>query len=110
MPICLRRPGGATYPPSDEEVCKYFAEFSNNDNDLSLRAHTAIACFLGAAHTIMLKWLTEKKARLLNLADVHASWHKLMEKEVEREERKAFFQEVVQTARKVRNLGSAFLC
>ena len=110
MPICLRRPGGATYPPSDEEVYKYFAEFSNNDNDLSLKAHTAIACFLGAAHTIMLRWLNEKKARLLNQAELRASWHRLMEKEVGREERKSFFHEVVQTARKVRYLELSFLC
>lgn len=109
LPICLRRPGGATYPPADEEVYKYFAEFSSSDNDLSLKAHTAIACFLGAAHTTMLKWLIAKKARLPNPADLRASWHKVMEKEVGREERQAFFQEVVQTARKVSYLGSSLL-
>ncbi|KAF8501239.1 hypothetical protein BU17DRAFT_72018 [Hysterangium stoloniferum] len=56
----LTEAGAAGYPPSDLEVVKYFAAFTK-DNDLSLTAHDAIACFLAAAHKIMLDWLQTAK-------------------------------------------------
>lgn len=44
VPICLAIPG---YPPSDLD---YFSNLPNNDQNLA--THTAIACFLVAAHEL----------------------------------------------------------
>jgi hypothetical protein len=48
--------GGTSYPLPDSKVVDCFNDLSK-DNDLSLNAHIAIACFLAAAHTTMLERL-----------------------------------------------------
>lgn len=80
-------------------------EFFSNlpcDNDLSLTAHAAIACFIAAAHLVMLEYL--QKARNengLNGLELLMHWHELMEPTGVRDGRDVFFTEVVNRANKV---------
>jgi len=66
---------------------------------LSISAHATIARFLGAAHSTMLKWLTE--AKIDTAKDLLIYWHTLMEDSSMRTNREKFFQEVVEVAKSV---------
>ncbi|KAF8525518.1 hypothetical protein BU17DRAFT_62670 [Hysterangium stoloniferum] len=79
LPICLRQAGAPGYPPSDLEVIKYFAALSK-DNNPSVTAHDAIACFLATAYTIMLDWLQITKIQYqFDRPQLLKHWHELME-------------------------------
>jgi hypothetical protein len=78
--------------------------FSNlpHDNDLSLTAHAAIACFIAAAHLTMLEWLQKAhNENGFNGLQLLVYWHELMEPSGVRDGREAFFTEVVNRANKV---------
>ena len=106
LPICLRKFGEPGYPPGDQPVVKFFSELSRN-NDLSLKAHAAVASFLAAAHEIMLETL--RKARNerppneppLNGQQLLEYWHGLMEPIGARDSREEFFTKVVERAKTV---------
>jgi len=65
---------------------------------LSLTAHRAIACFLGAAHMIMLRELQQAKHENNFIVDeLLAHWHSLMENGAG-EGRKRIMEDVVEFA------------
>jgi len=68
----------------------------SKENDLSHAAHIAVASFIAAAHTTMLKWL--KRAQEGGASDLHTIWHQLMEPAEERADRNSFFSDVVKLA------------
>ncbi|KIM44537.1 hypothetical protein M413DRAFT_25012 [Hebeloma cylindrosporum] len=106
LPICLRRPGEPGYPLSDNEVYTYFQAYSVNNNDLSMKSHIATACFIGAAHKTMLRWL-KKRASDDMTADLHDWWYRIMEQEdTDNGSRKLFFEEVIELANDERNLAA----
>jgi hypothetical protein len=84
---------------SDKEVHGYFTSL-HNENDSSISAHLAIACFLGAAYRTMLKWLLEAQNNRTpeQLLD---HWHLMMERSPGRSDRDKFFLEVVSLANSV---------
>jgi hypothetical protein len=74
---------------------------------LSISAHAAIARFLGAAHTTMLKWLLEvQNGRTADELLIY--WHTLMEDSTMSTERDKFFREVVNVANSVSHWRSQF--
>ncbi|KAM6495125.1 hypothetical protein JOM56_009748 [Amanita muscaria] len=105
LPICLRKANGVGYPPGDESVVQYFnfnCSTIIEDKHVNYRAHAALACFLAAAYETMLKWLKTIKAEE-KCADTEAlrkHWHQRMEpgNSTAPEERKKFFNEVVERA------------
>jgi hypothetical protein len=104
--MCLRGPDDLGYPPGDHVVYDYFHKL-HNKNDLSISAHAAIAHFLGAAHTTMLKWLREAQTTR-NAEELLLYWHTLMEGSQVRTEREDFFLEVVKLANSVSHRCSQF--
>jgi hypothetical protein len=77
---------------------KFFSTLPKT-SDLSLTAHTAIACFLAAAHQTMLESLQEAcKEKGLNGPQLLEYWHELMEPTGVRDRREAFFTKVVERA------------
>ena len=62
---------------------------------MSYTAHIAVASFIAAAHTTMLKRL--KTAQEQNVGDLHRYWHEGMESR-DRGYRNAFFSEVTKLA------------
>jgi hypothetical protein len=62
---------------------------------LSYTVHIAVASFIAAAHTTMLKWL--KAAEGQNVGDLHRYWYERMESG-DRSYRNAFFLEVTNLA------------
>ena len=103
LPICLRAPGAPGYPPGDKAVYDYFAGLHHN-NDLSVSAHAAIACFLGAAHTTMLNYLRNAQAGRTPM-ELLGYWHSVME---ESEGRADFFEGVVNLAKSVNHFHLDF--
>jgi hypothetical protein len=100
LPICLRGPNDPGYPSGDVAVQKYFADLINEDQ-LSF-THSAIACFLGAAHATMLMKLQEKKHKEgYDGQALLAWWHRVMQDEGEREYRNEFITTVVSEAKSV---------
>ncbi|KAK2464840.1 hypothetical protein APHAL10511_003139 [Amanita phalloides] len=68
------------YPPGDKPVIKFFSAMPQFDVQNSLTAHIAIACFLAAAHQIMLETLQEAcKEKGLDGPPLLEYWHALME-------------------------------
>jgi hypothetical protein len=52
----------------------------DTDNDMSLTVHSAIVCFLTAAHETMLKWLEDaEQQHSLDAAGLHTWWDGMME-------------------------------
>ena len=101
LPICLHHPHSPGYPPSDEDVHGYFAKLAT-DNFMNLNAHSAIACFLAAAHETMLKWLKEEQQRgNCNGETLREWWHATMEQKAVRRRRQKFFAEVLDEAETV---------
>ncbi|KAK2464126.1 hypothetical protein APHAL10511_003874 [Amanita phalloides] len=97
LPICLRKSTDLGYPRGDKPVVKFFSALPKL-NDLSLTAHTAIACFIAVAHQTMLETL--QKARdeeRLDGVQLLEYWHGLMES-TKRDGREVFFTEVVKKA------------
>ena len=89
-------------------VFTYFTALSK-DNDLSLTAHAAIACFLGAAHTTMLEWLQRAQSeRKLDGSQLHTYWQELMEPQGVRNGRDRFFEEVIERANSACHLSFFF--
>jgi hypothetical protein len=69
----------STLVPSDDVAFDYFEKLRNKGNIYSIRA---IACFLGAAHEIMLESLQDiEKQEGPDGKKVLASWHNHMEYE-----------------------------
>jgi hypothetical protein len=101
LPICLRGVKDPGYPLSDKPVLEYFQDVPD-DNDLSFTAHHRIACFLAAAHTIMLEWL-EMAGCNRNGKQLLAAWHEAMEKNAN-DERSEFFLKVVELAKRASRL------
>ena len=101
LPICLRGANDSGYPLSDKPVLEYFQDVPD-DNDLSFTAHHRIACFLAAAHTIMLEWL-ERARRNRNGKQLLAAWHEAMEKNAD-DARPKFFLKVVELAKRASHL------
>lgn len=97
LPICLRKSTDPGYPPGDKPVVKFFSTLPKN-NDLSLTAHIAIACFLAAAHLTMLELLQGEQKKGLNGPQLLEYWHELMEPPTVRDRREAFFTKVVKRA------------
>ncbi|KAF8637505.1 hypothetical protein AX14_010296 [Amanita brunnescens Koide BX004] len=56
LQICLCKSGDPGYLPGDKPIVKFFSVLPRN-NDLSITVHAAIACFLAAAHEMMLEML-----------------------------------------------------
>lgn len=80
---------------------EFFSALPRN-NDLSLTAHAAIACFLAAAHEMMLETLQKVyNEQGLNGQQLLEYWHRLMEPIGARDGRKEFFTKVVDRANKV---------
>jgi hypothetical protein len=101
LPICLRGPKDPGFPPPDLEVVEYFKPLSK-DNDLSLSAHAAIACFVAAAHETMLKVLQDvQKEKRWNRLELLSYWHNLMEPTGGRSGRDQFFAKVINRANDV---------
>ena len=66
-------------------------------NDLSYTAHSAIGCFLAAAHQTMLEWLREAQQRDgLDGIGLHNWWYSIMEQKAGQESRQKFFSEVLE--------------
>jgi hypothetical protein len=101
LPICLRGVNDPGYPLSDKPVVEYFKDVPAQ-NDLSFTAHHRIACFIAAAHTIMLEWLqgAQPNRSGKQLLEV---WHEAMEKNAD-EARPNFFSKVVELAKKASRL------
>jgi hypothetical protein len=74
---------------------KFFSALPGN-NDIT--AHTAIACFLAAAHQTMLETLQEAHNKGLNGPHLLGYWHRLMEPTGPRDRREKFFTKVVEQA------------
>jgi len=72
---------------------------------LSYTAHIAVASFIAAAHTTMLKRL--KAAQEQNVGDLHRYWHEGMESG-DRSYRNAFFSEVTKLASAASHLCFCF--
>ena len=104
LPICLRDSGEPGYPPGDEPVVKFFFALPKS-NDVSIIAHLAIACFLAAAHKMMLETLQAAHNKGLNGLQLLDYWHELMEPTGARGRREGFFTEVVERA----NMVSRFI-
>lgn len=97
LPICLRNPRDPGYPLSDEAVVEFFKKLPKG-NDLSVTAHSAIACFIAAAHGTMLTWLQALQNQYeCDGKQLLESWHSLMEKG-NVTQRRRFFLEVVERA------------
>ena len=76
----------------------YFKKIQGDD-DLSLSALWAIACFLAAVHEVMLASLEEiQKREGSDGKKVLISWHNHMEHEDQRAFREGFFKRVVERA------------
>lgn len=82
----------------------YFNKLDDN-NDLSITSHIALACFVGAAHRTMLERLQSVKVQTVQ--ELHDYWYQLMEQQDDRSERNTFFSEVVANANAVNQL---FFC
>jgi len=71
-------------------------------NDLSIKTIWAIACFVAAAHQVMLRSLQEIQKREGNDGQkVLAAWHNHMEHEDQRAFRRDFFEAVLKRATEV---------
>ena len=105
--ICLRGLDDPGYPPGDRVIYDYFFKL-HNDNDLSIFTHAAIARFLGAAHTTMLKWLLATQTNR-NAEQLLFYWYTLMEGSAVRTEREKFFREVVNLSNSVSHWRSQFI-
>ena len=80
---------------------KFFSTLPQN-NDLSITAHSAIACFLAAAQQVMLERLRALQMKGFNGHQLLERWHDLMEPTgVVPDSREKFFTEVVQRANSV---------
>ena len=79
LPICLHEPNALGYPASDWEVFNYFKAVSEANN--SVAAHVSIACFLAAAHTIMLEWLQQAQQNnsYMGTLQLLMQWYELVE-------------------------------
>ncbi|KAF8343351.1 hypothetical protein F5887DRAFT_1212483 [Amanita rubescens] len=95
LPICLRQSNDPGYPPGDKSVVKFFSALPGNSDT---NAHTAIACFLAAAHQTMLETLQEAHKKGLNGPHLLRYWHRLMEPTGPRDRREKFFTKVVEQA------------
>jgi hypothetical protein len=103
LPICLRNPNDPGYPPSDEAVTRYFQALPKN-NDLAIKAHAAIACFLGALHETMHASLVRIHTQnSCNGRDLRKAWHKHMETNRRDPFRQEFFADVVEKAEQESN-------
>ena len=100
LPICVRSPEDLGYPRSDIEVYEYFRRWTDKDQ-LSLTAHAAVACFLGACQTTMLKWLKGWQAQGSDRQEQFEKWYAAMETKGGWNERAKFFSQVVQLANSV---------
>jgi hypothetical protein len=89
---------------------KFFSTLPKT-NDLSLTAHTAIACSLAAAHLTMLELLQEAWKKGLNEPQLLEYWHKIMEPTtVVRDRGEGCFTKVVEQADSVSHLIFFQLC
>jgi len=89
-------PGDQGYPRSDNSVWTYFGKVTKTNN-LDIRAHHAMACFIGAAHEEMLmslQQLMEKPVEPLDAEGLRKRWHECMEKEENGMYRQSFFEKV----------------
>jgi hypothetical protein len=101
LPICIRTPSDPGYPPSDVAVYHYFQRLPQ-DNDLSMSTTWAIACFVAAAHQVMLGSLQEiQKREGSDGQKVLAAWHNHMEHDDHRSFRRDFFESVLKRATEV---------
>ncbi|KAF8343349.1 hypothetical protein F5887DRAFT_886857, partial [Amanita rubescens] len=101
IPICLRKSTDPGYPPGDKPVVKFLSALPKT-NDLILTAYVAIACFLAAAHQMMLETLQEAcKEKGLDGPQLLEYWHGLMEPTRTRDRRQEFFTKVVERAESV---------
>ena len=83
---------------------EYFSA-SSKTNELSLTVHKAIACFIAAAHQIMLETLQGYKEEGHDGPQLLKHWHERMEPTGVRDDRNAFFTKVVEQA----NIVSHFI-
>ena len=98
VPICLRGPKDPSYPPPDTAVTDFFQGVPKN-NDLSITAHVAFACFIGALHETMHASLVRiHKENSCNGHDLRTIWHERMEKNRRGSFRRDFFAEVIRKA------------
>jgi hypothetical protein len=67
-------------------------------NQLSITAHAHVACFMGASHATMLKWLKKKREEGVDGKELHSWWYGVMESKEGWESRRQFFSEVVNEA------------
>ena len=98
VPICLRGPNDPGYPPPDTAVTSFFQGVPKNTN-LTVTAHVAIACFLGALHETMHASLVRiQKENSCNGHDLRKIWYERMEKNRRGSFRQDFFAEVIRKA------------
>ena len=83
---------------------EYFSALPK-DNELSLTAHKAIACFIAAAHQMMLETLQRYSEEGHDGPQLLKHWHERMEPTGAGDDRNAFFTKVVERA----NIVSRFI-
>jgi hypothetical protein len=83
------------------EAYQYFNRLDKTD-DLSIRAHVDLSCFIAASHMCMLAWLTTKRdSEKFGRLELLSHWHTMMEEKEGRKDRQRFYSDVVKQARSV---------